>query len=161
MDDPLLSFVIFYIYILLLHWKFSAENFLVFGLLSRIQINLFENKQKRNFQLSCLTTNFMDCLPLADLHHFCLTKRFPNTPSAIQPIGMPSVFCMDQILPGFVLYILILLTRSSFQKFLLKVLMYISLKNVLNTCPPFLNHKKYHLYNTTPLLLLLRKQGGR
>ena len=25
----------------------------------------------------------MGCLPLADLHHFCLTKRFPKTPSAI------------------------------------------------------------------------------
>ena len=40
--------------------------------------------------LSCKTTNFMGyrllvvlCLPLADLHHFCLTKQFPKTPSAI------------------------------------------------------------------------------
>ena len=44
------------------------------------------------------------CLPLADLHHFCLTKRFPKTPSAIQPIGTPSAFCIDQIAPGFVVY---------------------------------------------------------
>ena len=41
-------------------------------------------------ELSCLTTKFMGCLPLsglclllADLHHFCLTQRFPKTPSAI------------------------------------------------------------------------------
>ena len=29
------------------------------------------------------------CLPLADLHHFRLTKGFPKTHSAIQPIGTP------------------------------------------------------------------------
>ena len=31
------------------------------------------------------------CLPLPDLCDFCLTKGFPKTPSATQPIGMPSV----------------------------------------------------------------------
>ena len=44
------------------------------------------------------------CLPLADLHHFCLTKWFPKTHSAILPIRMPSAFCIDQIVPGFVVY---------------------------------------------------------
>ena len=39
--------------------------------------------------------------PLVDFHHFCLTKRFPITPSAIQPIGTPSTFCIDNIVPGF------------------------------------------------------------
>ena len=46
----------------------------------------------------------MGCLPLADLHNFRLTKRFPKTPSAIYPIGTPSAFCIDQIVPGFVVY---------------------------------------------------------
>ena len=46
------------------------------------------------------------CLPLADLHHFCLTKRFPKTHSAIQPIRTQSAFCIDQIVPGFVVYYL-------------------------------------------------------
>ena len=46
------------------------------------------------------------CLPLADLHHFCLTKGFPKTPSAIWPIGTPSAFCIGQIVPGFVVYYL-------------------------------------------------------
>ena len=44
------------------------------------------------------------CLPMADLHHFCLTKHFPKTHSAIQPIGTPSAFCIHQIVPGFVVY---------------------------------------------------------
>ena len=35
------------------------------------------------------------CLSLAELHHFCLTKGFPKTPMAIQPIGMLSVFCIQ------------------------------------------------------------------
>ena len=42
------------------------------------------------YALSCQTTNFMGCLPLADLclsladlHHFCLTKGFSKTPNAI------------------------------------------------------------------------------
>ena len=46
------------------------------------------------------------CLPLVDLHHFCLCKGCPKTLSAIQPIGMPSAFCIDQIVPGFVVYYL-------------------------------------------------------
>ena len=48
----------------------------------------------------------MGCLPLADLHHFCLTKGFPKTPSAISPIRTPSAFCINQIVPGFVVYYL-------------------------------------------------------
>ena len=30
------------------------------------------------------------CLPLADLHHFGLTKQFPKTHSAVYSIGTPS-----------------------------------------------------------------------
>ena len=59
------------------------------------------------------------CLPLADLHHFCLTKRLPKTSSVIQPTGTPSTFYIDQIVPGFVVYylnsnfIMILLVNKS------------------------------------------------
>ena len=63
--------------------------------------------------LSCQTTNFMGyhplvvlCLLLADLHNFRLTKRFPKIHRAIQPIQMPSAFCINQIVPGFVVYYL-------------------------------------------------------
>ena len=42
------------------------------------------------------------CL-LADLHHFCLTKGFLKTHSAI---GTQSAFCIHQIVPGFVVYYL-------------------------------------------------------
>ena len=35
-----------------------------------------------------------------------LTKQFPKAPSAIQPIGTPSAFCIDQIVPGCVVYYL-------------------------------------------------------
>ena len=35
------------------------------------------------YALSCQTTNFMGCLPLANLHHFCLTKGFSKTPNAV------------------------------------------------------------------------------
>ena len=45
-------------------------------------------------------------LPLADLHHLRLTNWFPKTSSAIQPMGTPSAFCTNQIVPGFVVYYL-------------------------------------------------------
>ena len=48
----------------------------------------------------------VQCLPLVDLHHFCLTKGFPKTHSPIQLIKMPSTFCIHQIVPGFVVYYL-------------------------------------------------------
>ena len=38
------------------------------------------------------------CLPLADLHHSFLTKAFPKTHSAIQPIGTSSKFCIVRYL---------------------------------------------------------------
>ena len=55
----------------------------------------------------------VQCLPLADLHHFRLTKGFPKTHSAIQPIGTPSAFCIHQIVPGFVVYYLNYLVKIS------------------------------------------------
>ena len=39
--------------------------------------------------------------PLVDFHSFALTKQFPITPSAIQPIGTPSTFCIDKTVQGF------------------------------------------------------------
>ena len=38
---------------------------------------------------------------LVDFHPFPLTKRFPITPSAIQLIGTPSIFCINKTVPGF------------------------------------------------------------
>ena len=45
-------------------------------------------------------------LPLADLRNLRLTNWFPKTSSAIQPMGTPSAFCTNQIVPGFVVYYL-------------------------------------------------------
>ena len=39
--------------------------------------------------------------PLVDFHFFSLTKLFPITPSAIQPIGISSTFCINKTVPGF------------------------------------------------------------
>ena len=59
----------------------------------------------------------VQCCPLADLHHFRLTKGFPKTHSSIQPMGAPSVFCIHYVVPGFVVYHLnqktIILTNSA------------------------------------------------
>ena len=58
--------------------------------------------------LSCWTTILMNycplvaqCLPLVDFHSFPLTKWFPITPSAIQPIGTLSTFFINTTVPGF------------------------------------------------------------
>ena len=51
--------------------------------------------------LSCLTKNLMAYCSLVDFHSLPLTKRFLITHSAIQPIGMPSTFCIDKTVPGF------------------------------------------------------------
>ena len=59
------------------------------------------------------------CLPLADLHPFHLTKQFPKTQSAIQPIGMPSAFFINQMMPGFVVHhlnSLVCITEKPFKK---------------------------------------------
>ena len=42
------------------------------------------------------------CLPLGDLHHFRLTKGFPK----ILSDWITSAFCINQIVPGFVVYYL-------------------------------------------------------
>ena len=39
--------------------------------------------------------------PLVDFHLFSLTKWFPITPRAIEPIGTPSILCIDKIVPDF------------------------------------------------------------
>ena len=46
------------------------------------------------------------CLPLVDMHNLRLTKQFPESPSTIKLIGTLSAFCIDQIVPGFVVYYL-------------------------------------------------------
>ena len=50
----------------------------------------------------------MGCLPLADLHHFRLTKEFPKNFSTTEPSSQSehhlTVFCIDQIVHGFVVY---------------------------------------------------------
>ena len=47
-----------------------------------------------NYLLSWRTTVLMGYCPLVNFHRFHLTKWVPTTPSAIQPIGKPSTFCI-------------------------------------------------------------------
>jgi hypothetical protein len=50
------------------------------------------------------------CLPLAAVHHFHLTKGFPNKLPTTAPSSQSerhlTVFYVDQIVPGFVVYYL-------------------------------------------------------
>ena len=66
------------------------------------------NDPGNSLEIKLLNKKLYGLLPpaLANLHHFHLTKRFPKTHSTIQPIGTPSAFCINQIVPGFVVYYL-------------------------------------------------------
>ncbi len=71
---------------------------LLLAMLSAIfQSNLFQML----VLFSCTTTNLMGYRPLLDFPHLHLTKLFPMTPSAIQPIGTTATFCINKTVPSF------------------------------------------------------------